>query len=455
MGILHLDLLSAKDLPAADSNGKSDPYCVVTMNGKFLHKTKVHKKTLNPVFDEGLQIEVTSRLRSRIYIEIYDNDVIGKDTLLGRATLHMASLSPDQVVNTEIAIENTSAKLSVRYFFEPKDLVTNMSVEHLTEKSTKNSKLLTETTSLGKFGRGLTSHVTGILKKDKKSEKSTLVVGKPAVVQAAEVPVDAEPAIEAKRVEKDNFLNKRRPVKGDTVASLTPTTKILNDESEPAPKPINDDSSQNTVKLEAPTIVTEAIDNGFPPKSRVVSTNIENLVGTPSIPRSTPSLKSNASALLQNDHDFLEIMIQILEAKDLTAGHGDTSDPYVKVNVEIGSKTKSVMKTSTCKKSLNPKWDEEYAMIPMKAGTVTFSIFDHITLGKDILLGTVVVLPDELFNEAEQFERWFPIEGGSGELRISGMIVVKSEEKSKFLSLGRKRRISNSSRVSMQSLRGQ
>ena len=450
MGILHLDLLSAKDLPAADSNGKSDPYCVVTMNGKFLHKTKVHKKTLNPVFDEGLEIEVSSRLRSKIFIEVYDSDMIGKDTLLGNATLKLASIKVDHVTNSELSIGESKGKLSIRYFFEPKDLMRSMSVEMLAEKGSKNSKLLTETNSLGKFGRGLTSHVTGMLKKDKKSEKVSIIVKPPVAIEPE---FDSKESKEATQpdskvqLDKDRILAKRKPVKAETLNSLSAAEgKTVTNETL-TPAPAAEIPKVKVVAASLETVITDLVS-----KSRTVSSSTDLSGPTTALQtaRASPSLKSTSSALDRNDGEFLEILIQVLEARNLACGHAGTSDPYVKVYVEVKSKTKSVFKTASCKKTTNPKWEDEMVLIPLKSEKLTLNVLDHITLGKDHPLGSVTIFLQDLFSEAEQFDKWFLIEGGSGELHVQGSIILKAEEKKRFgLSLGRKRRISNASRSSM------
>lgn len=71
-GSLQLDLLEAVDLEAVDQGGASDPYCVVSLGLDKLHKTKVHKKTLNPVFNESLSIPIKSLLSTKINIEVVD-----------------------------------------------------------------------------------------------------------------------------------------------------------------------------------------------------------------------------------------------------------------------------------------------------------------------------------------------------------------------------------------------
>ena len=52
MGNLRVDVLDAEDLPAADSNGKSDPYCKFELNGQDVFKTKTVKKPLSPAWNE-------------------------------------------------------------------------------------------------------------------------------------------------------------------------------------------------------------------------------------------------------------------------------------------------------------------------------------------------------------------------------------------------------------------
>lgn len=48
-----MDLLSARDLMAADKTGTSDPYVVFTVNGERLYKSDVIKKALNPKWNRA------------------------------------------------------------------------------------------------------------------------------------------------------------------------------------------------------------------------------------------------------------------------------------------------------------------------------------------------------------------------------------------------------------------
>jgi hypothetical protein len=92
---LHVGIERANDLRAADwalrGGGKSDPYAKVFLNGREVGKTQTIKKTLNPVWncDIDLDIENIEELganswnESKLTFCIYDYDVVGSDDLLG------------------------------------------------------------------------------------------------------------------------------------------------------------------------------------------------------------------------------------------------------------------------------------------------------------------------------------------------------------------------------------
>lgn len=64
---LSVTVIQAEDLPALDMGGTSDPYVKVYLlpDKKKKFETKVHRKTLNPVFNETFQFKV------RIFISYY------------------------------------------------------------------------------------------------------------------------------------------------------------------------------------------------------------------------------------------------------------------------------------------------------------------------------------------------------------------------------------------------
>jgi len=59
---LSVTVLQAEDLPALDMGGTSDPYVKVYLlpDKKKKFETKVHRKTLNPIFNETFVFKVST-----------------------------------------------------------------------------------------------------------------------------------------------------------------------------------------------------------------------------------------------------------------------------------------------------------------------------------------------------------------------------------------------------------
>ncbi|EJD44517.1 hypothetical protein AURDEDRAFT_88100 [Auricularia subglabra TFB-10046 SS5] len=86
LAILRVQVLGCKNLAAADRNGKSDPYVVVTFQ-RQRKKTPVMHKTLDPVyakdatFDFPVYQSVVERLGTLLELVVWDKDLLGKDYL--------------------------------------------------------------------------------------------------------------------------------------------------------------------------------------------------------------------------------------------------------------------------------------------------------------------------------------------------------------------------------------
>ncbi|KAF7663203.1 hypothetical protein LDENG_00216540 [Lucifuga dentata] len=81
----------AQDLPAKDFSGTSDPYVKIYLlpDRKNKHQTKVHRKTLNPVFDEVFLFPVAyAELPSRkLHFSVYDFDRFSRHDLIGQVVV--------------------------------------------------------------------------------------------------------------------------------------------------------------------------------------------------------------------------------------------------------------------------------------------------------------------------------------------------------------------------------
>eukprot|EP00026_Physarum_polycephalum_P003573 Phypoly_transcript_03586.p1 GENE.Phypoly_transcript_03586~~Phypoly_transcript_03586.p1 ORF type:complete len:349 (-),score=40.12 Phypoly_transcript_03586:75-1121(-) len=88
---LHITILEAKNLPAADSNGLSDPYVEIRAEqGLFVRdnqiRTSVKNETLNPKWNQSFDVSWNHMFR-KLVLRVYDRDKWSKDDFLGKARI--------------------------------------------------------------------------------------------------------------------------------------------------------------------------------------------------------------------------------------------------------------------------------------------------------------------------------------------------------------------------------
>ena len=123
MGTLRVDVLDAADLPAADRNGYSDPYCRFNLNGKEMYKTKTQKKTLHPAWNEYFECPIKSRTAANFKVSVFDWDMGDKDDLLGEAMINLELLEPFRPQEIVLSLDGKSGALKLKLLFKP-DYVT-------------------------------------------------------------------------------------------------------------------------------------------------------------------------------------------------------------------------------------------------------------------------------------------------------------------------------------------
>ncbi|XP_046890209.1 synaptotagmin-1b [Hypomesus transpacificus] len=93
---LAVGILQACDLPAMDMGGSSDPYVKLCLlpDRKRKFETKVHRKTLNPTFNENFTFKVPySELGGRtLVMTVYDFDRFSKHDAIGAVRVPMSSV---------------------------------------------------------------------------------------------------------------------------------------------------------------------------------------------------------------------------------------------------------------------------------------------------------------------------------------------------------------------------
>ncbi|KAJ8395362.1 hypothetical protein AAFF_G00033470 [Aldrovandia affinis] len=99
---LTVGILQAADLISMDTGGTSDPYVKVFIlpDKKKKFDTKVHKKTLNPVFNETFIFKIPyQELGGKtLVMEVYDFDRFSKHDIIGEVKLPMKTLDLGQPI---------------------------------------------------------------------------------------------------------------------------------------------------------------------------------------------------------------------------------------------------------------------------------------------------------------------------------------------------------------------
>jgi C2 domain len=119
MGTVRVDVLDAADLPSADRNGYSDPYCKFRLNGKEVFKTKVQKKTLHPAWNEFFELPINSRTAADFKCEVYDWDFGDKSDHLGTTAIKLETLEPFQPLEMGYALDGKSGTVRLKLLFKP------------------------------------------------------------------------------------------------------------------------------------------------------------------------------------------------------------------------------------------------------------------------------------------------------------------------------------------------
>jgi Ca2+-dependent lipid-binding protein len=118
-GTLRVDVLDATDLPAADRNGYSDPYCKFSLNDKEVYKTKTQKKTLHPAWNEFFEVPVRSRTAANFEVNVYDWDFGDKADFLGKASINLEILEPFQSQEITLGLDGKSGAIRLKMLFKP------------------------------------------------------------------------------------------------------------------------------------------------------------------------------------------------------------------------------------------------------------------------------------------------------------------------------------------------
>lgn len=162
MGKLRVDVLDAADLPSADRNGFSDPYCKFELNNKTVFKTKVQKRTLHPAWNEFFEVDIASRTAAKFTCTVYDWDFGEKSDLLGATDINLDLLDPFKAQEYNLTLDGKSGTVRLRLLFRP-DYVTRSRQGSSTFSGTfaTPGKIVTGVAGAPIKGVGLAAHGVG------------------------------------------------------------------------------------------------------------------------------------------------------------------------------------------------------------------------------------------------------------------------------------------------------
>ncbi len=119
MGTLRVDVLDGHDLPSADRNGYSDPFCKFELEGETVFKTEVKKKTLAPVWNEYFELEIHSRTAAKFRVRALDWDFASDADPLGAADIKLEQLEPFRPMEMKLKLDGKSGYIRIRCLFKP------------------------------------------------------------------------------------------------------------------------------------------------------------------------------------------------------------------------------------------------------------------------------------------------------------------------------------------------
>eukprot|EP00090_Calanus_glacialis_P017269 TRINITY_DN26933_c0_g1_i7.p1 TRINITY_DN26933_c0_g1~~TRINITY_DN26933_c0_g1_i7.p1 ORF type:complete len:1127 (+),score=330.64 TRINITY_DN26933_c0_g1_i7:171-3551(+) len=120
-GRIRLLIHKAEELEKKDVGGKSDPYVVISYETQRA-ETQVCKKTISPVWDHEVWVDITENGDNQITLELFDKDKIGKDEKMGRTTIDVRRISKQkklsQIWDTLIGCKSGKILWSAEFFFD-------------------------------------------------------------------------------------------------------------------------------------------------------------------------------------------------------------------------------------------------------------------------------------------------------------------------------------------------
>ncbi|CAO3654409.1 unnamed protein product [Mucor hiemalis] len=359
-GNLTVAVIKATGLTAADRSGTSDPFIRFYVDDQRVFKTETYKKTLNPVFskDETFTVPIVNRTVTPVIAKVFDWDQIGKDSLLGVATITFTSEDVETFVTTTKEYKlDQGGSITLRLTWRPE----------LVARKRTNTSLFSATT------RVFTSAPQNVVGAGIGAGGKVLGAG--GKVFGTGVSALGSGIRGIGKIGKKSPTTEEVPVSSPEVSNVSNVSSTSPPEVASFSQPANDNSS-------------------------VLSTSPSS------------STKQGTRGISGGDEgNFFQV--NLIEARGLKAmDRGGTSDPYCRVRV--GNKV--VFKTRHIKKTLTPDWNETFSA--KVKGPLDFKVKDHNTI-TDVDIGEHQFDVNTLVKPGQPFDDWLPLSpAGTGEIHV-------------------------------------
>eukprot|EP00741_Cyanophora_paradoxa_P024084 tig00021726_g23259.t1 len=106
---VQVQIIEGRDLPAKDSNGKSDPFVTIKVGGKQVGKSETIEKTLNPAWNYKVDVEVGDPMDTMV-IEVWDWDRFGGNDYMGEIEVPLGKLRANKPLAGWVPLKTTRPK---------------------------------------------------------------------------------------------------------------------------------------------------------------------------------------------------------------------------------------------------------------------------------------------------------------------------------------------------------
>jgi Ca2+-dependent lipid-binding protein len=115
-GIVKLTLNFASGVSPETSNA-TDVYATAKFTGQKREKTKVFKKSRNPLFDETFNFFCDNAATEEITLSVKESHIMHRNKLLGSVTIPLTQLLTDREITRDFACEGTSIVMNVTFSY--------------------------------------------------------------------------------------------------------------------------------------------------------------------------------------------------------------------------------------------------------------------------------------------------------------------------------------------------